>query len=262
MSTAAVSRFDADTAIGADVSTAWSVGPVPNGGYLASLALRRLGTEAGAPDPVSLSVAFARPAEPGPVIYVVTATLGRRVVSAVLRQRQRNMLHATASFGVLDEGERDGHWVAMSVSREPALAAYSSSGSTMPDGTRVSLAESLDLRLDPALTGWLHGKPRPAGARPRSAAFVRFADGREPDVWSLPLFADCLPPTVWSVGRIGHVPTLSSQFHFYRHPSPGWLYVSAETNAVVGRHFDQHVRVWDGLDRLVAAATHVCRLPS
>ena len=41
-----------------------------------------------------------------------------------------------------------------------------------------------------------------------------FRDGTEPDILSLPFFADCVPPTVFSkFGAVGWVPTLELTVH-------------------------------------------------
>ncbi len=46
----------------------------------------------------------------------------------------------------------------------------------MPD---VGIRHRVETRLDPSTAGWAHGRP---SAEPVLRAWVRFADGRDPDV--------------------------------------------------------------------------------
>lgn len=65
--------------------------------------------------------------------------------------------------------------------------------SLAPAGVSVpGISQQLETRLDPLTAGWVLGEP---SGEPVIRAWVRFADGREPDPLGLVAFADALPPT-------------------------------------------------------------------
>ena len=66
----------------------------------------------------------------------------------------------------------------------------------------------MDTRLDPATAGWAIGQP---SGEPVMRAWMRFADGREPDPLALVIFADALPPTSFAQGNFGWAPTVQLQ---------------------------------------------------
>ena len=84
----------------------------------------------------------------------------------------------------------------------------------------ASLLERLDLRLDPATTGWALGKPSGNGV---IRGWLRMADAREPDPLLLLLAVDALPPVAFELGLPGWTPTLELTAHVRARPAPGWL---------------------------------------
>ena len=82
----------------------------------------------------------------------------------------------------------------------------------------ASLLERLDLRLDPATTGWAMGKPSGNGV---IRGWLRMADGREPDPLLLLLAVDALPPVAFELGLPGWTPTLELTAHVRARPAPG-----------------------------------------
>src|SRR5712692_33305 len=66
-------------------------------------------------------------------------------------------------------------------------------GAVGPDGT-TGYAGQVEMRLDPATTGWRHGKP--AGI-PEMRGYFRLREHRDPDAYLLALAVDGMPPVVF-----------------------------------------------------------------
>src|SRR4029453_16286992 len=75
----------------------------------------------------------------------------------------------------------------------------------MPGGMRADLLDHLDLRVDPATSGWFVGRP---GGRLEMRGWVRFADGRAADPLALLQMVDALPPTSFELGLASWAPTV------------------------------------------------------
>ena len=92
-------------------------------------------------------------------------------------------------------------------------------------------------------------------------AWLRFADGREPDPLGLVAFTDALPPTSWATGTLGWAPTVQLQTLVRALPAPGWCLVEARGGEASGGWVDEDYQVWDSTGRLVARSRQLARLP-
>ena len=126
------------------------------------------------------------------------------------------------------------------------------------DRPDVGIRHRVETRLDPATAGWVTGRP---SGEPVMRAWVRLADGREPDPLALLLFADVLPPTSWSVGLMGWAPTVQLQVLVRALPAPGWCLVEASASEIAGGWLDEDYRIWDSTGRLVAQSRQLARSP-
>jgi hypothetical protein len=120
------------------------------------------------------------------------------------------------------------------------------------------LVERLEIRFDPATAGFVAGRP---AAEPRLRAWMRLADGREPDPLALLMFADALPPAGFAIGRMGWAPTVQLQVLVRALPAPGWCLVENCNSEVAGGWTDEDCRIWDSTGRLVAQSRQLARLP-
>ncbi len=98
-------------------------------------------------------------------------------------------------------------------------------------------------------TRWVSGTP---SGTARIDGWIRFADGREPDVAALPLFVDAFPPAIYEVVDAALVPTLDLTVHLRQRPSPGWVQARFATRALVGGMIEEDGELWDADGRLVA----------
>jgi acyl-CoA thioesterase len=110
----------------------------------------------------------------------------------------------------------------------------------------ASIAERIEFR-SAELPGWYLGHP---SGRPASEFWMRFADGREADLLSLPLLVDSTAPSVLELGA-GSV-TIQLTVHLRAHPAPGWLACRATTRFVSNGYHEEDFEVWDSAGTLVA----------
>ena len=110
----------------------------------------------------------------------------------------------------------------------------------------ASIAERIEFR-SAELPGWFLGRP---SGRPASEFWMRFADGREADLLSLPLLVDSTAPSVLELGA-GSM-TIQLTVHLRAHPAPGWLACRATTRFVSNGYHEEDFEVWDSAGTLVA----------
>ena len=119
------------------------------------------------------------------------------------------------------------------------------------------IASNLDVRLNPNV-GWARGEP---SGTAEVTGWLRFTDGREPDVLSLALFADAMPPAVFEVLPAKQwVPTIELTVHFRAIPAPGWLKARFTTRYLVGGFFEEDGELWDSTGQLVAQSRQLAMI--
>lgn len=251
-------EFDQDTAIEpvgddrfiAQVSPRWAVGGRPNGGYLMSIGVRAMGQVMPQLDPLTVTAHFSRQAEPGPsTIEVDLIRKGRRVSFGHCRMLHEGSEYLRMTSAFTDLSKSTG--MTRLTASPPDLPPLDECISPDPGAMDVSIFDRFDMRLDPRCAGWLRGE---ASGRGEMAAWIRFADGREPDLLSLIQVVDALPPAVFELGPVDPVPTVELTTHLRAHPAPGWLRAVMRTRNVIDGFLEEEAEVWDSSDRLVAQA--------
>jgi hypothetical protein len=263
-------EFDAATAVRrtegggllADLDPGWDVGGgILNGGYLLAVAARAAVLESPYPHPVALSASYLRATGAGRATLTVTpGSTGRTLAHAhvVLADDRGPCLTVQATTAALGSGEVVAAIPPPGIApvEECLSAAEQAAGQVdMPD---VGIRHRVETRLDPATAGWVFGRP---SGEPVMRAWVRFADGRDPDPVGLITFADALPPTLWSMGRIGWAPTVQLQVLLRARPAPGWCLAEARAGEVADGWLDEDYRIWDSTGRLVAQSRQLARAP-
>jgi hypothetical protein len=265
------SAFDTATAVTraeggglvADLHPGWDVGGgILNGGYLLSVVARAALLESPHPHPVALAASYLRAPAAGPAaLTVVPGPAGRTLAHSLVTLSDAggpaltvNVTTATLGTGAPEYSEPmpDAPPVeeCFSVAEHRDLA---------PPGVQVpGLSLQVDTRLDIATAGWAFGQP---SGEPYLRAWMRFADGREPDPLALLTFADALPPTSFAMGNLGWAPTVRLQVLVRALPAPGWCLVEARSSEIAGGWIDEDYRIWDSTGRLVAQSRQLARAP-
>ncbi|MGY1739163.1 MULTISPECIES: thioesterase family protein [unclassified Blastococcus] len=261
------SAFDRATAVSAaegggavaELDPGWEVGGgILNGGYLMAVAARAALLGSPHPHPVAVSATFLRSSAGGRAdVRLTSGPAGRTLANSVAVLSTGGGPTLTAQVTTATLGEAPVDWSANPMPSVPAPAECSAA--LRPPGVPVpGLVERLDIRFDPATAGFVEGRP---AAEPRLRAWMRLADGREPDPLALLVFADALPPAGFAIGRMGWAPTVQLQVLVRALPAPGWCLVENVNTEVAGGWTDEDCRIWDSTGRLVAQSRQLARLP-
>lgn len=242
-----------------EIDGTWSVGDVPNGGYLLALILQAVLSESPQPHPVSTSAHFIAPPSAGKArISTETVRVGRTTATlrATLVQDGLPRVEALITASTLAR-DAEVEWAGPAPEPVAPVDECIPAVVDLPDGTHVGLLEHVDLRLDPQTLGWFSG--RPAGQL-SMRGHVRLADGTEPDPVVLALAVDSLPPTVFGLGRLGWAPTVELTIATRSLPAPGWLSVHLRGRLVRDGWFDEEAEVYDSNGALVAQSRQLARV--
>jgi acyl-coenzyme A thioesterase PaaI-like protein len=247
--------------------------PAVNGGVLMAAGLRCVLDSSPHPHPVATSAHFLRVLQLGPAEVDVTwLKTGRTAATAraSLTQGGKPALELTVTTGTVpasraDEGNAaDGPGQSLSWTDAPPVLPPIEEcidlgpwpGAVGPDGT-TGYAGQVEMRLDPATTGWRHGNP--AGI-PEMRGYFGLREHRDPDAYLLALAVDGMPPVVFGLGASGWAPTVELTWHMRAVPVRGMLKVAAWGRHVSGGWFDEEAEVWDAAGRLVAQSRQIARV--
>jgi acyl-CoA thioesterase len=279
-----VSEFDAGTAVvarpgepgtwDAELGEGWRIGGGVNGGLLLALVGRALGEQLGAtqdraahPDPLAISAYYLTPGMPGAAtVRAEVVRRGRAVSTAQASLLQPGpdgadveRVRVLATYGDLAGLDGDASTTATPPQLPPPEECVGAAQAPPDFLKHASLLERLDLRLDPATTGWAVGRPSGTGV---IRGWLRMADGREPDPLLLLLAVDALPPVAFELGLPGWTPTLELTAHVRARPAPGWLRVNLTSRTMSGGYLEEDAEVWDSEGRLVALSRQLARATS
>lgn len=238
------------------LSADWGIGNAINGGILMALVAEATSAVSSAAkghtDVLGLSAVFLSPGTDGPgQTQTEVLRSGRSMTTAhtSLRQEGQDRLRAYLTLGDIAR-------YAEPVTLNPQPPAMPDpqdclrSSDAPPEAlTQTGLLSRIDIRMDPATAGWAIGKPSGAG---EFRAWIRLADGREPDLHSLLFFLDAMPPVTFDLGAKGWVPTVQFSGYLHARPAPGWLLIRTRTTTVAGGLHEEDAQLWDSTGRLVA----------
>jgi acyl-CoA thioesterase len=247
-------RFDTDTELraagelgwDADVGDGWvSLSGVPNGGFLMGLALRAAGRALPGIEPITATAHFLRPGLVGPArLDVEVVKRGRTTSTAAVRlvQEGKERVRTLVTLGGPGSGPPD---------FAPAAPRLPRPEDCAPSGPEVagpaSVRRRFDYRLVPADGASVQG-------------WIRFADGRDPDLAAVPLVVDCFPPAVLAVRDGVTMSTLELTVHLRRPPAPGWLQARIRSRALLHGLVEEDAELWDSGGRLVAMSRQLAQL--
>lgn len=230
------------------VSDQWSFRTAPNGGYTAALLASAISKSlTDHPDPVAVTTQFVQAPTPGPaIIRVQPLRIGGRLaqVTAVLEQKGEIKTQQSATFS--DFGRLKG----LSFS-EAAIPNFPPFDQCEPlHKTDATFRDRTDARWFPEFNGFF---PEGGAKSMENGAWLRFSDGREPDVLSLLVFADAIPRAIgMRSGAVGWIPTVEMTVQILRRPEPGPIAYLSKTRVVFGGVVEESGELWDSANNLVA----------
>ena len=223
----------------------WTIGPVPNGGYVIGVMLTAAGSESAHPDPLTTTAHFLAPTSAGPVEVaseVVKPGRSTTTVMTSLRQDGRERVRMLTTLGDFDARSGPRHAF---LQPPPMVGPFETRRST----AMQNFPENFEFRIPASVAGGIVGEPTGAA---EIGGTMAFADGRPPDLISLPTFADGLPPVAFNLGHLAWTPTLEMTVHFWNRPRPGPITVWIRTGIVEEGFHDESGDLWDADGTLVA----------
>ena len=244
------------------VDPGWTIGGRPNGGYLlATMARAALAAVADVegpphPHPVTASAHYLSSPDPGPAeVHVEVLRRGRRMSHARARLVRDGAACVEAMFTLgRHDGTAEPWWTDAPVAAMPPRDECVRVTGVGPSGVSLPIMELVDIRLDPAVTGFSRGEP---AGRGELRGWLAFADGRAADPLSLVFALDALPPATFDLAPTGWVPTLELTTYVRAVPARGPLRVRQRARLVEADLFDEVCDVWDSRGRLVAQGTQL-----
>lgn len=264
-------EYDVDTAVEdlgdnrflAQLSSGYSIGPYPNGGYLLAIVVSAMGKTTSLPDPMAVSAHYVSASKhrqsAGIDVEVVRAGRSYATLAARLHQDGTERMRVLATYGDLGAGDGETVELASPPELPPPEACLGRDALLQPpNALDAEIRNRFDVRFHPDTLGWR----RPGGRTGRGevGGWVRFADGREPDAQSLVLIADSMPPAVFDLAPGGWVPTLEFTVYIRARPSPGWLRAWFRTRHLRNGLLEEDGEVWDSAGVLVAQSRQLARL--
>ncbi len=237
------------------VSHAWNIDGVPNGGLLMALTLAAASQQVSHPDPLSMTSHFLGKTTPG------EATIRSKVI------KQGRSLSVTA-VDLVQNGRAS---VTSLITWGDLPSFVGPSGPLLPPPhlpDQTEMQGSLNMPIDSTFTrqfDYLMPQKVALGAfgQPTGQAVargrMRFADGRPPDLLSIPVIADGFPPAIFQLGYYGWAPTLELTIHFRARPCPGWLTIDLVARHLLNGTFEEDCNIWDSNGDLVAMSRQLGR---
>ncbi len=258
-------QLDEDTRIeavspgvfGGAISGRWNVGPVPNGGYVLAVGMAALRRALPAPDPLTVTAHYLRPARVEAVeIHVEPVKIGRSFSTAVARMIQGGKEHARllATYGDLAAATGPSHIDAT----PPEVPPLDDPAPPLAELPPIEIARRFEQRMAPETIRFMQGEQTD---RAEIRGWIRFADGRPPDVHCLGLIADAFPPPVLNWTPSAWIPTLELTVHFRARPAPGWLRCAFRTRFLSGGFLEEDGEIWDESGAIVALSRQLAMIP-
>lgn len=271
-------RFDEATRVtatgegkfSAAVLDRYNIGPVPNGGYVMSVVQRALSARLPGHQPLTLTTHFLRPATVAEAtVEVEVLKEGRRYVTARARlwQGGNEVVSAIATMGAMGASGASGGGGLRYVAGEPPELPPLEEAVKVPGNDFFVIGREFDLRLHPRCTAWMRGQ---LSGEAVVEGYIRFADGREADLVSLPLFCDAAMPAIFGVKQPKHVPTIEMTVHTRQAPASapgpgpgpalGWLRFRFQTRFAFDGHLEEDGELWDERGEQVALSRQLAVL--
>lgn len=238
-----------------DLHAGWRIGAVPNGGYVMAMAGRALRAILPHKDPLTVSAFYLAPTALG-AIDCETQVLGsgRSTSFGEVRMSQQGELKVkvTAAYTDLD-ALRGESW---QQAPRPEYPAWDQCERPAQGG--VEFRSRVELRLVSGKEVFNARQPDGSG---EFRGWLRHADGSEPDVLSLLMFADAAPPPIFTVlGPIGWVPTVELTVQVRAHPAPGPLQMRLRTRYLTQGVVEEDGEYWDSAGTLVALSRQTAKV--
>ena len=233
----------------------WRIGEVPNGGYVLAIAARALRLALPHKDPLAVNAFYLAPTKLGPIdCHVDILRTGGSTSHATVKMVQDGdiKVQVTAAFTTLDSLQGE-NW---SRSERPHFTPRDEC--SVGGDSKLEFRQNVDLRI--AEGGEVFRGEAPDGSG-EYCGWGQLADGSDPDVISLLMFADAFPPPAFSIlGLVGWVPTVELTVQVRAHPAPGPLQMRLGSRHLTEGVIDEDGEIWDSSGALVAISRQTAKV--
>ena len=251
----ALTPADADNQYTGVISSNWSINKVPNGGYLMALmanAMLQTGRRTATP---IVTANFLRRSAPGEARITVEPMSQSRQFERFEARLEQGGEEIIRAFGTFADDKNE--CILESYQSNPPSIADLSQCVPIPEMPGFTIYRHLDIRLDPACTGWFEGR---LSEQSEIKGRIRFRDSRQFDVPSILLIADAFPPAVLSSqGMVAWVPTLEYSVSFRNVPATEWLECVFRTRYITCGLLEEDGEIWDEEGNLVAISRQIAQ---
>jgi hypothetical protein len=244
-------RFDGE------VSADWTIAGKPNGGYLLAMLGRAAVTAGPHPHVLTAGAVYLRSPDPGPVTVEAEVLRAGRSASHLRARMSQDGAPCVEALVVTGELSADDepYWTdGLDLAAVADPASCLRVPGTSPVGLPVPIMDQVDLRLDPAVTGFARGVP---SGRGELKGWLALPEDEPFDPVSLLYAVDAFPPATFEIEATGWVPTFELTAYVRALPAPGPLRVLHRAQLVEAQKVDEVCTVWDVRGRLVAQSTQL-----
>lgn len=240
----------------ANFSEDWNIGQVPNSGYTLSIGAKVLAEALPHPDPMTITAYYVARTEPGPVqCEVDILRVGKGSSTGMVRmvQNGETKIQVIGSYTNFDKvsGEH------LSNIKIPDMPTFEQCIDT-PVRPNIQLRKQLIQRMTETNVRALEGE---VDASASWMGWTAFADGSDIDLFALLMFADAMPPPIFSLyDSRGWVPTLDLSVQIHRKPEPGLLRCAFHSPLMTNGILDEDGVIWDSADNVVALVRQTAKL--
>jgi|TARA_B110000438_G_scaffold303475_1_gene365133 hypothetical protein len=241
-----------------EVTDAWSIGGVANGGYSMSIAARALSDCLNHKDPLSITGHYLARAEPGPVtLEIEKLNEGRSLTTATVKfiQKDQERIRFTASFTDFSKSKGE-DLLERSALSFPSIEECLK----MPyqEGFTPVLEKQIDRRFTPDSDWWIEDRKR---ERASLEAYYSWPGGERIDLLSLVFFLDTMSPPIFNrLGSRGWVPSIELTVHLRAKPVSGPVLMRGRTDFVTSGFLGEDDEIWDSQGNIVAEARQIAKL--
>jgi hypothetical protein len=233
----------------------WSINGIADGGYLMAILAKAMMQHSEMKSTPIITANFLNRCEPGDAEILIEKMSASRQFNRFqgsLRQKGKEKIRA---FGTFSDENKECLLESCEASC-PEIAELEKC-LPVPEIPNYSLFGQLDVRLDPACTGWLSGK---LSAKSESKGYIKFKENRTFDVPSILLIADSFPPAVLSSqGMVAWVPTIELSVNIRKIPTTEWLKCSFRTRFITCGLLEEDGEIWDQKDELIAISRQIAQ---
>jgi acyl-CoA thioesterase len=237
------------------IADSWSINGVPDGGYLMAILAKAMMHHSEMNSTPLITANFLNRCEPGDATVAVEKMSASRQFERLqgsLWQKDKERIRAFGTFS----GENNACFLERSEASCPEMAALEQCV-PVPDMPNFSLFSRLDIRLDPACTGWWFGQ---LSETSEIKGWVKFKKSRPFDLASILLIADSFPPAVLSSqGMVAWVPTIEMSVNIRKIPTTDWLKCSFRTRFITCGLLEEDGEIWDEKGELIAISRQIAQ---